>query len=425
MAISDRPIKVLMFGWEFPPHNSGGLGTACLGLTKAMGQMKEDIDLTFVLPRKQEAGGADANFVFADSFLKSLKIRTVDSILTPYLNTHSYNEYYMSLSDSEQEMYGASLFEEVQLYTKRAQKIAETEDFDVIHAHDWLSFGAGIVAKQYSGKPLVVHVHATEFDRTGGTGANEVVYKMEKQGMEIADKIIAVSHFTKNIIIEHYGIPESKIEVVHNGTSANKNTLCDDADRCTPLDILKTRGGKIVLFVGRITLQKGPEYFLRAAKKVLEFEPNTIFVVAGSGDMHGQMMRETASLGISKNVLFAGFLRGQELEQIYRAADLYVMPSVSEPFGLTALEAVENGTPVLLSKQSGVSEVINHALSVDFWDTDEMANKMVSVIRYNCLGNEMRSNARRELMRITWDKAAYRCRDIYRSLVTRNLKSMG
>lgn len=424
MTKSDRLIKVLMFGWEFPPHNSGGLGTACLGLARALGEMPNDIDLTFVLPRKQEARGARANFVFADSFLRNLKIRTVDTILAPYLNTESYSERYLDLPEEEKGIYGASLFEEVQLYVKRAKAIAESEDFDVIHAHDWLSFGAGLVAKEVSGKPLVVHIHATEFDRTGGTGANEMVFNMEKQGMEFADKVIAVSHFTKKIVVEKYGIPEEKVEVVHNGTDATASSLCDDADRCTPLDVLKTRGSKIVLFVGRITLQKGPEYFLRAAKRVLEYEPNTIFVVAGSGDMHGQMMRETAALGISKNVLFAGFLRGSELEQIYRAADLYVMPSVSEPFGLTALEAVENGTPVLLSKQSGVSEVIRHALSVDFWDTDEMANKIVSVLRYNCLGGEMKRNARKELLRLSWDNAAKKCRDIYRSVVTRNLKSM-
>lgn len=413
-----------MFGWEFPPHNSGGLGTACLGLTRALGEKKEDVEVTFVLPRKQEASGAPINFLFADNFLRHIKFRSINTILTPYLNTQTYDEYYQTLPGEEQGFYGASLFEEVQLYMKRARAIAESEDFDVIHAHDWLAAGAGIMAKEVSGKPLVIHVHATEFDRTGGTGVNEMVYRMEKQGMEAADKVIAVSNFTKDIVVEKYGIPEEKVEVVYNGTEAEENNLCSDADRCTPLDILKTRGGKIVLFVGRITLQKGPEYFLRAAKRVLEYEPNTIFVVAGSGDMHGQMMRETAELGISKNVLFAGFLRGAELEQIYRAADLYVMPSVSEPFGLTALEAVENGTPVLLSKQSGVSEVIRHALSVDFWDTDGMANKIITVLRYDCLANEMRRNARKELLNLSWSKAAERCVDIYSSVVSENLKNM-
>jgi len=415
--MSEKHLKVLMFGWEFPPHNSGGLGTACLGLARALADESRGIDLTFVLPHKQDAENVSADFLFADSYpgLKNIKIRTVDSILSPYLNTDTYRDYYHFLSSGDKNFYGSSLFEEVELYARRAEDIARSEEFDVIHAHDWLSFGAAVRAKAISGKPLVAHVHATEFDRTGGNGVHGHVYEIERRGMETADKIISVSEFTKHVIVDKYRIPSEKVAVVHNGTEIKRNVL-RSKDETTPLSVLKEKGKDIVLFVGRITLQKGLEYFLYAAKLVLEYRPNTIFVVAGSGDMTEQMIRLTARLGISKNVLFTGFLRGEELNYVYSSADLFVMPSVSEPFGLTALEAIENGTPVLLSRQSGVSEVVGSALRVDFWDSDAMADKIISVLSHPSLGEELRVNAYKELPRISWSSAAEKCRDIYVAL---------
>lgn len=418
-----KPLKVLMFGWEFPPHNSGGLGTACYGLTRALSDESLDVELTFVLPRKQDAEMSAAQILFADSFPGNVKVRTVDSVLSPYMDARSYKDYYQLLSSGDRDFYGSSLFEEVELYTKRAEALVKGLDFDVIHAHDWLSFGAALKAREISNKPLVVHVHATEFDRTGGNGVNSHVYSIERKSMEVADKVIAVSNFTKQIITERYSIPKEKVEVVHNGIDMAEHEE-NIKRKQTPLRVLKEKGKDVVLFVGRITLQKGLEYFLYAAKRVLEYRPNTLFVVAGSGDMAEQMIRLSAHLGISKNVIFAGFLRGEELEYVYSAADLFVMPSVSEPFGLTALEAIERGAPVLLSKQSGVSEVVSHALRVDFWDTDAMADKMISVLSYESLGNELRRNAHKELGRITWANAAEKCCSIYSMLTAQSLKSM-
>jgi len=409
------PIRVLMFGWEFPPHNSGGLGVACHGLVRALARDSQGIRLTFVLPRKQDVAGEGANFLFADDYAQSVKVRVVDSILSPYLNTKTYNDYFRLLSSGDKNFYGGSLFAEVDGYARRAEVIAVQEEFDVIHAHDWLSFPAGIRAKELTGKPLVVHVHATEFDRTGGNGVHGHVYEIERRGMEVADKVISVSEFTKRVIVDKYRIPSEKVEVVHNGIEIKKASLSDTKGR-TPLHVLKDAGMNIVLFVGRITLQKGLEYLLYAAKRVLEHRPNTLFVIAGSGDMTEQMMRLTAELSISKNVLYTGFLRGEELEYAYSAADLFVMPSVSEPFGLTALEAIENGTPVILSKQSGVSEVTNHALRVDFWDSEAMADKIISVLSHSSLSTELRKNAHKELPRISWSLAADKCRAIYSAL---------
>lgn len=419
----EKPLKVLMFGWEFPPHNSGGLGTACLGLTRALSDSSRGIELTFVLPKKQETVTMDTSFVFADAYPVTMKVRVVDSILSPYLNTESYKDYYHLLSSGEKSFYGNTLFDEVEQYAKRAGAIAEEESFDVIHAHDWLAFGAGIHAKEVSGKPLVVQVHATEFDRTGGNGVHGHVFEIEKRGMIFADKVISVSGLTKNIIKEKYGIADEKIEVVHNGNDMRVKSPAAQKT-ISSLQILKDKGKDIVLFVGRITLQKGLEYFLYAAKTVLEYRPNTVFIVAGSGDMAEQMMRLTAKLGISKSVLFTGFLRGKELDEVYDIADLFIMPSVSEPFGLTALEAIDRDTPVILSNQSGVSEVVKSALRVDFWDSDAMADKIISVLSHPSLADELEKNAQKELPRISWASAADKCSLIYRTLVAQSVPTM-
>lgn len=386
-----------MFGWEFPPHNSGGLGVACQGLTRALAA--RGIEITFVMPKKIQVGAPWARFVFAETGIQG---RAVNSPLRPYIGSGNYSRAVHDIG-----IYGSDLFSEVQRYALLGGQIAQEEEnqFDIIYAHDWLSFGAGIEAKRLSGKPLIVHVHATDFDRCGGPmGVNQDVYAIEKEGMEVADRVIAVSQYTKDLIVRFYGIPESKIKVVHNGI--DDSTEPGVANDTLRLKHLKAAGYSIVLFLGRITMQKGPDYFLRAAKSVLSRDPKVVFFLSGSGDMERQIMDMAAKLGISDRVLFTGFLRGNERTEVYRAADLFVMPSVSEPFGITALEAMKNGTPVLLSKQSGAAEKVRHALKVDFWDVDEMTNKILGVVHHKGLKQTLSENGQQEVQAITWEDAA-------------------
>ncbi|GAI04335.1 unnamed protein product, partial [marine sediment metagenome] len=254
-----------------------------------------------------------------------------------------------------------------------AAELAENEQFDIVHAHDWMTYPAGIAVSAVSGKPLIVHVHSTEFDRSG-ENVNQTIYDIEREGMEWAAKVIAVSYFTSNIIISRYGISGEKVEVVYNGVERNGNWSLAGSGI--------GKDERIVLFLGRITMQKGPEYFLQAAKKVLDVMDNVKFVMAGAGDMMHRAVEMAAELGIGQKVLFTGFLHGEDVQKIYKMADLYVMPSVSEPFGIAPLEALDNDVPVIISKQSGVSEVLTHALKVDFWDVDEIANKIIAVLKY-------------------------------------------
>lgn len=413
--------KVLMFGWEFPPHNSGGLGTACLGLLTGLSEFQ--VPVTFVLPRHADVSFKDTRFVFADKEGSSITIRRINSRLSAYMTAEEYERQFR-LYGKPDGIYGATLFEEVDLYARRAQAVTEKESFDVIHAHDWLSIPAGLMAKKISGRPLVVHIHATEFDRTGGNGVNQDVYEIERKGMEEADEVVAVSQFTKEQICRHYGISADKITVVHNGISVSEEVLQNlsnfsfrqKLEKEEPLFRLKYNGRKIILFLGRITLQKGPEYFLQTARKVLDSEKNVLFIFSGSGDMETRMMNQAASLGICDKVLFTGFLRGAELDHVYKAADLYVMPSVSEPFGITPLESIKNGTPVLISKQSGVSEVITNAFRADFWDIDEMTRIILAVIKDDRLGEKILKEAIKELPHISWTKAAQKCLGIYSRL---------
>lgn len=409
--IVGRPIKILMFGWEFPPFNSGGLGTACLGLVRSLSL--EDVQITFVLPKRLAVSSTFAHIAFADEYLSGVTVTAINSLLKPYVGSQAYKKS----REGEPEIYGMTLLEEVKLYALRAAELAKREDFDVIHAHDWLSFGAGLAAKQVSGKPLIAHVHATEFDRTGG-GANKEIYEMEKQGMEEADAIITVSDFTKRVVADRYGILPQKINVVYNGIESVSHGGTSAGEYVARLQELKSSGKKIVLFVGRITIQKGPDYFLRAAKRVLEHRTDVMFVVAGSGDMEWQVIREAAWLGISDKVIFAGFLRGKELDGLYRAADIFVMPSVSEPFGLTALEAIQSGTPVIMSRQSGVSEVVKNALKIDFWDVDAIADSVIGVLRHKHLSEVMCENASKELSSVSWKRAAQTCLSLYKSLLS-------
>ncbi len=391
-----------MFGWEFPPHNAGGLGVACKGIVQ--GLTEAGVDVTFVLPQRMDVGGVLKRVRFADPDAPASV--SVEMLYNPYLTSKRYRA---SLRFARGSHHGMSLFGRVLWYAKQAGRIAAREPHDVIHAHDWLTFLAGIEAKKASGKPLVLHVHATEFDRTGQGLPNQDVYEIEKLGMETADRIVAVSEFTKRIIVDRYGIPADKISVVHNvleelePPSAGPQHVRD----------LKAAGKKIVLFLGRLTIQKGPDYYLRAAKKVLEYRPEAHFVIAGSGDMEDQMKRLAHDLGIADHVSFLGFVRGADLTALYALADAFVMPSVSEPFGLTCLEAQSQGLPSVISRQSGVSEVARHCFKIDFWDVDDMASKLLSILEYPAIKEVMSAEASRESRRFGWVDAGRRLRRVY------------
>jgi glycosyltransferase involved in cell wall biosynthesis len=421
-----------MLGWEFPPFISGGLGTACYGLTKALDQL--GINVIFCLPRMVDSNYAvhvklltpASRLSAADSLnlseLKNVKFRTIPSMLQPYSTPSLYQrrieealrQKQIMLSDSAGSAfiggmhYGGNMYEEVHRYAAIAAELAASEQFDVIHAHDWMTYPAGIVIAAISGKPLIVHVHSTEFDRSG-ENVNQMIYDIERKGMERADKVIAVSYFTRSIIINRYGISGDKVEVVYNGVQRNGSN--NGNWTLTESGIKKDE--KIVLFLGRITMQKGPEYFLQAAKKVLEVMDNVKFVMAGSGDLMHRTIEMAAGLGIGQKVLFTGFLCGEEVQKIYEMADLYVMPSVSEPFGIAPLEALNNDIPIIISKQSGVSEVLAHALKVDFWDVDEIANKIIAVLKYPPLGVTLQSYGNSEVRKLRWKDSAAKCVKIY------------
>ena len=424
-----------MLGWEFPPFITGGLGTACHGLTKALAQL--GIEITFVLPRAVgnqhvthvkvlTPGSQTGASSFRVSELKNVKFRTIDSPLQPYSTPDVYRQRIEETLRRKQKMqggaissagqilggtdYAGDMYNEVHRYAALAAELAKDEQFDVVHAHDWMTYPAGIVVAAISGKPLVVLVHSTEFDRSG-EHVNQVIYDIERQGMERADKVIAVSYYTRSIIISRYGISGEKVEVVHNGVERNNHTNW-------PLDETGIeRGEKIVLFLGRITMQKGPEYFLRAAKKVLEVMDNVKFVMAGSGDLMHRAVEMAAELGIGHKVLFTGFLHGDDVQKIYQMADLYVMTSVSEPFGIAPLEALDHDVPVIISKQSGVSEVLTHALKVDFWDVNEIANKIVAVLKYPPLQITLRDHGGFEVRKLRWKDSAAKCAKIYEEMM--------
>jgi glycogen(starch) synthase len=404
-------MHVLMFGWEFPPYSMGGLGTACYGLTK--GLTNQGVEVTFVIPRAQgEVKQSHVNLVVADQAFKNIAIKEIDSLLVPYITSEAYAEklraFSISSKNAGSSIYGSNLFQEVYRYSEKAKHIAADEKFDIIHCHDWMTYPAGMKAKELTKKPLVLHIHATEFDRTGGN-VNQIVYEIEREGFNAADKILAVSNFTKEKVVNNYGIDPAKVEVVHNAVEFSEPIQDEDFG-------IK-RHDRIVLFLGRITLQKGPEYFLYAAKKALEVEKNLKFVVVGTGDMEAFMIDKAVELGIADKVLFAGFLRGKDIDRAYKMADLYVMPSVSEPFGLTPLESMRNGTPVIISKQSGVSEVITHCLKVDFWDIHEMANQIVAVLRYQELHHCLREHGSLEVRKFNWNQPASKCIEVYHRLV--------
>jgi glycosyltransferase involved in cell wall biosynthesis len=426
-------MRILMFGWEFPPYISGGLGTACFGITKAL--RKLDNEIIFVLPRiKGKKEGTFVELVSAseiplgadfrsdpallhEAWQNSLNIRAIDSLILPYIDEDRYRillakAYGKRFSDAAENGglsgdYGPNLLSEVLRYGKAAETIAREESFEIIHGHDWTSVFACVRAQRISGKPYIYHAHALEFDRSG-ENINRTVYDIEKYGMETADHIIAVSHYTKDSIINRYGILPEKITVVHNAVSRAESEA-SRRSKCV-------KDEKIVLFLGRITFQKGPDYFVEAARLVLESIPGVTFVMAGTGDMMPRMIERVAELGIGKNVRFTGFLRGADVERMYAMSDLYVMPSVSEPFGISPLEAMLYDVPVIISRQSGVSEILHHALKVDFWDVRELAGKMIALLIHSSIGDEMSERAREELKTIKWEHAAEKLISVYRRL---------
>ncbi len=463
-------MKIFMLGWEFPPFISGGLGTACYGLTRALNQLGHEI--VFVLP--QNVDGSDAQHVRLKTHpsgttasatgpesptyqtlqvegLDRVELRAIPSSLRPYGRPEDYEKgvrfdvvpediqgHLVRLVENARDdlksaarqvlasdtsvkpdpdggksgHYDGDMFGEVHRYAKIAMQMALDESFDVIHAHDWMTYPAGIAVAAITGKPLVIHVHSTEFDRTG-EHVNQRIYDIERQGMQSAHRVICVSHLTRNIVLSRYGAASDKVEVVYNAIDQNGES------RVLPAPI--RRDEKIVLFLGRITLQKGPEYFLAAAKKVLDHGKNVRFIMAGSGDMIRKSIDMATRIGIGDKVLFTGFLRGDDVARVYKMADLYVMPSVSEPFGIAPLEALSHDVPALISKQSGVSEILKHVLKVDFWDIDEMANKIIAVLRHPPLQATLREHGNFEIRRLTWRDSARGCLGVYgRAISVRN-----
>lgn len=430
-------MKVLMFGWEFPPHISGGLGTACYGLTKSLA--KQNLDIIFVVPKafgdedQSQIRVVGANnvpitvkrFKFRDT-IKDISYVEVGSNIVPYVSTEQYYDIINArhkLTEDYTETdeygklhfnggYGGGLMEEVGKYAEIAKSIAMRYDFDVIHAHDWLTYNAGIAVKQITGKPLVVHVHATEFDRSG-MSVNQDVYNIERAGMHWADKVITVSNLTRNIVIQHYGVDPEKIVTVYNAV--------EPVDNPDKVQYEKGFNDKIVTFLGRVTYQKGPEYFVEAAYKVLQRISNVKFVMAGSGDLLEKMIRRAAELGITSKFHFTGFLKGDDVVKMFNISDVYVMPSVSEPFGISPLEAMRSNVPVIISKQSGVSEILKHAIKVDFWDVDAMADSIHAILKYPGLTQMFKEHAKKEVDSLKWDNAAVKIKNIYESTLVGQL----
>ncbi|MRT94411.1 glycosyltransferase family 4 protein [Ancylomarina sp. 16SWW S1-10-2] len=425
-------MKVLMFGWEFPPHISGGLGTACYGLTKGLSKIK-DLDIIFVVPKaygdedqsKMELIGANGVRIeqvqsHIEEFKNQHTYLEVESQLIPYNDPEEYytfrsedlygkNKFFKVDKEGKIEFsgtYGANLIEEIYKYAYVASTISAEYEHDVIHAHDWLCYPAGIAAKEASGKPLVIHVHATDFDRSGGN-VNPQVFEIEKKGMDAADKIITVSNLTRNIVIEKYGQNPDKVTTVYNAVEP------------VPIEekakVGKGVQEKVVTFLGRITMQKGPEYFVEAAHQVLKKMDNVRFVMAGSGDMLEKMVDRAAELGITDKFHFTGFLKGDDVFKMLGMTDVYVMPSVSEPFGISPLEAMQSNVPVIISKQSGVAEILTHAIKVDYWDIDAMADAIYAILNYDTLSKVFKEDGKEEVDNLKWANAALKVYDVYNS----------
>lgn len=429
-------MRVLMFGWEFPPHIAGGLGTACYGIVKGLAH--NGVQTMFVMPSAsgdEDRSAADiinaseipvevSSTMNVDDFLDKVQFVHIGTNMVPYLDPAEFHS--LVEEDRKRQVrdfsihygqtykfsgkYGSNLMEEVARYAMVGGTIAMTHkgEFDVIHAHDWLTYMAGIAAKRLSGKPLVVHVHATSFDRSSDNNIDTRVYDIEKRGMEAADRVITVSDLTRNIVITKYGIDPSKVVTVHNAV---------DFSGRSEIQVERGVKEKVVTFLGRITFQKGPEYFIEAAAKVLKKCKNVRFVMAGSGDMMNRSIRQVARLGISDRFHFTGFLRGAEVQKMFALSDVYVMPSVSEPFGISPLEAMRSGVPSVISRQSGAAEVLKYAFKVDFWDVDAMADEIYALLQYPALADFASKYGYDEVNTLKWNNAAAKIKSIYESVI--------
>ncbi|MEK6705454.1 MAG: glycosyltransferase family 4 protein [Bdellovibrionota bacterium] len=451
-------MKTLMLGWEYPPHISGGLGTACQGLTTALAKLGVKID--FVIPKvegdehaehmaiidpasathlnmpdmngtqnnhdKQGMLAGPSTTTTVNKTARNIRFVEIPANLYPYAmpnKKYSYVEHFKSISKeivlpaqiteileraAEQAPdfpnYNGDLFAEVDRYTKNVIKMAGNSFFDIIHAHDWMTFPAGIALSRLTGVPLVTHVHSLEHDRSGDN-VNEHIHIIERSGVENAHTVIAVSYYTRSVINQQHGIPLDKIAVVHNGVYSKEVVQSYKKEKCAK--------PKIVLFLGRITFQKGPDYFVEAAAKVIPAMPDVTFVMAGTGDMLNPLINRVTDLGLEKHFVFTGFLKGEEVERMFSVADLYVMPSVSEPFGITPLEAMNHDVPVIISKQSGVSEILKNALKIDYWDVDKLAHLIISVLKYPEVREDIATMAREEVRRIRWEAAAEKVFQLY------------
>jgi glycogen(starch) synthase len=448
-------MKVLMLGWEYPPHITGGLGTACEGLTQALS--RNGIDVQFVVPElfggesaphmtlldSRTAGPSPASSTSAVGLPHataravvplvtmgayttevefSQNILNLNETLTQWAQTACEKELFESsqapvLATGDQKvplrnLYGKDIFTEVEYYARRVLRRAAQLDFDVVHAHDWMTFPAGILVSRLTNKPLIVHVHSLEYDRSG-SAVHPTIHGIERIGIQAADAVIAVSDYTKSVILEQHPIAPHKLHVIHNGVTQ----VALKGAGVSELSLQKrTPESKIVLFLGRVTFQKGPDYFVEAAAKVVQHVPGALFVLAGHGDMLPRLIHRVHELGIEGSFHFPGFLRGNEVEQMMRLADLYVMPSVSEPFGIAALEAIACDTPALISRQSGVSEVLTHALKVDFWDVDRMADLMINALLSDALRLDMVGMAQQQVDRLRWDLSARKAVEVYKTL---------
>ncbi|MCQ2184509.1 MAG: glycosyltransferase family 4 protein [Bacteroidales bacterium] len=427
-------MKVLMFGWEFPPHIAGGLGTACYGMTKGLAHA--GVDVLFVMP--SASGDEDQSAVrivnasdvavqnvctTVDEFINKVKFFYVDSNLVPYVDP---DEYFEAIEKMKKEnrtetkvgfsqkfkfsgKYGANLMEEVARYAQVGGTIAmqHADEIDVIHAHDWLTYLAGIAAKELTGKPLVVHVHATSYDRGDEAHIDSRVLEIETRGMKAADRVITVSDLTRNIVINKYGIDPAKVVTCYNAV---------DFSGRTDMEVERGVKDKVVTFLGRVTYQKGPEYFIEAAAKILKRCNNVRFVMAGSGDMLNRCIRHVARLGISDRFHFTGFLRGADVQKMFALSDVYIMPSISEPFGISPLEAMQTNVPSIISKQSGCAEILRYAIKTDFWDVDAMADAIYGILNYPALSQMSARCGYDEVNALKWDNAALKIKAVYESV---------
>lgn len=407
-------MKVLMLGWEFPPYFAGGIGIVCYELTKALSQ--QGVDITYIMPfGPQEIDpGFLHKMLIAENLAPTVKVHTVKTLMNAYMSSKEYEQKYKSTmleakpGKAKKQLYGKDLMQEVHNFAHRAKAIALLEDFDVIHCHDWMTIPAAIWIKELTGKPLIVHVHNTVYDRYPH-GISQVEKDIEQKGLDAADRVICLSQYVKNMVTKHYTVDQSKVRILYWG--AQKLNGNPNPTRIFPQD-------KVVLFAGRITAQKGPEYFVRAARKVADKDPNVKFIMAGSGDMLHEMIELSTNLGLADRFLFPGFYTRQQVEELFGMADVFVMPSVSEPFGIVPFEAMSVGTPTIISKQSGISEVLSHVLKVDFWDIDQLAQKILAVLKYEELGGTLKEHGLIEVDEMTWDKTAANQQKIYRELLS-------